>query len=80
MKDTQSIGSQNEIGVIAPMKSGEFKWVYSEVKNTHAPKIVRFSGKIKDFNNQIWCLVCGRDAQIGSDFCSMKCQSNQTGV
>jgi hypothetical protein len=76
MKDTQSKESQNEIGVTAPV-NGEFKWKYSEVKNNHERNLNKFLEIYKPSND---CVVCGRDSQIGSDFCSIKCQKDQYGV
>lgn len=55
------------------------KWIMSEGKNNHKPKVTKFYGKLQEFNDQAFCVVCGHPSQCG-DFCSMSCQKEQYGV
>jgi hypothetical protein len=73
---------QSQIKGFSSPVSGTYKVGVSdgEVKVLHFPKGIRFSGKIKDFLKQDFCVVCGRESQVGSNFCSMSCQSEQYGV
>lgn len=72
---------QNEKGVSMLPEAGTFKVTMSdgERKILHFPKGIRFTGKIKDFITQQFCVVCGHPSQCG-DFCSMSCQKEQYGV
>lgn len=55
---------------------GSFLWLVKEGKNI--PK--RFTGKISEFNSQVFCVACGRDTQAGLSFCSISCEKDFYGI
>lgn len=58
-----------------PKTGGSFLWLVKEGKNIPS----RYEGKLSDFNDQAFCVVCGRPAKHGN-FCSMACQGEQYGI